>query len=132
MGDFTGTTSVSLPVDALFGYLSDVSNLPKYFSRMTSAEPGDGEEVRTTARMPDGTGVQGDAWFRVDTAARRIEWGSEGPSEYAGHLQLIPDGQGSQVEVHLHTTRVSDGDRQVTEGISQTLAAIKAQAESRG
>jgi uncharacterized membrane protein len=131
MGDFTGTTSVSIPVDALFGYLSDVGNLPRYFARMTSAEPGDGEQVRTTATMPDGTEVQGDAWFRVDRAARRIEWGSEGPSEYAGHLQLIPDGQGSQVEVHLHTTRVPDGDRQVVDGVRETLASIKALAESR-
>lgn len=129
MGDFTGTTPVSVPIDVLFAYVSDVGNLPRYFSRMTSAQPGDGEEVRTTARMPDGTEVQGDAWFRVDRAARRIEWGSEGPSEYAGHLQLIPDGQGSVVEVQLHTTRARDGDRQVQDGIRETLAALKAQAE---
>ncbi len=131
MGDFTGTTSVSAPIDALFGYLSDVSNLPRYFARMTSAEPGEGEQVRTTAVMPDGTEVQGDAWFRVDRAARHIEWGSEGPSAYAGHLQLTPDGQGSEVEVHLHTTRVPDGDREVTEGVQETLATIKALAENR-
>lgn len=131
MGDFTGTTSVSIPIDALFGYLSDVSNLPRYFARMTSASPGEGEQVRTTARMPDGTEVHGDAWFRVDPAARRIEWGSQGPSEYAGDLQLIPDGQGSEVEVHLHTTRVPDGDRGVSDGLRETLANIKAHAESR-
>ena len=129
MGDFTGTTRVSVPIDVLFAYVSDVGNLPRYFSRMTSARPGDGEEVRTTARMPDGTEVQGDAWFRVDRAARRVEWGSEGPSDYAGHLQLIPDGQGSVVEVSLHTTRARDGDRQVQEGVQETLAALKAQAE---
>ena len=131
MGDFTGSTSVSIPVDALFGLLSDVGNLPRYFARMTSAEPGDGEQVRTTATLPDGTEVQGDAWFRVDRAARRIEWGSEGPSEYAGHLQLIPDGQGSQVEVHVHTARVRDRDREVTDGVRETLEQIKALAESR-
>jgi len=59
----------------LFDYLSDVGNLPRYFSRMTSAQPGQGEEVRTTAKMPDGTEAQGDAWFRVDQSAQRIAWG---------------------------------------------------------
>ncbi len=32
--------------------------------------------------------------------------GGEGPSAYSGHLQVRPAGQGSEVEVHLHTTRV--------------------------
>jgi uncharacterized membrane protein len=132
MGDFSGTTSVHVPIDALFAYLSDVDNLPRYFARMTSAVPGEGDSVMTTATMPDGTEVQGEAWFRVDRATRRIEWGSEGPSAYSGHLQLTPDGQGSEVEVRLHTTRVPDGDREVSDGIRETLTAIKAQAESRG
>lgn len=130
MADFTGTTSVSVPAQNLFDYLSDVGNLPRYFSRMTSAEPGDGEEVRTTAKMPDGTEVQGDAWFRVDPGARRLEWGSEGPSAYSGYLEVRADGDGSEVEVHLHTTRVADGDREVQDGVTETLANIKQQAGS--
>lgn len=131
MADFTGTTTVSVPTSALFDYLSDVGNLPRYFSRMTSARPGQGEEVKTTAKMPDGTEVQGDAWFRVDADAQRIEWGSEGPSEYSGYLDVRPSGQdGSEVEVHLHTTRVQPGDQQVQDGVQETLANIKTQAES--
>lgn len=130
MADFTGTTTVSVPTTPLFDYLSDVGNLPKYFSRMTSARPGQGEEVKTTAKMPDGTEVQGDAWFRVDQAAQRLEWGSEGPSEYSGSLDVRPSGEGSEVEVRLHTTRVQPGDRQVQDGVEETLANIKQQAES--
>lgn len=132
MADFTGTTTVSVPTSALFDYLSDVANLPKYFSRMTSARPGQGEEVRTTARMPDGTEVQGDAWFRVDRDAQRIEWGSEGPSEYSGSLDVRPSGEGSEVEVRLHTTRVESGDREVQDGVDETLSNIKAQTEPTG
>lgn len=132
MADFTGTTAVSAPTTALFDYLSDVGNLPKYFSRMTSARPGDGEEVKTTATMPDGTEVQGDAWFRVDRDAQRIEWGSEGPSEYSGSLDVQPSGDGSEVEVRLHTTRVEPGDREVQDGVDETLANIRVQAESIG
>jgi uncharacterized membrane protein len=130
MADFSGTTSVSTAPDALFDYLSEVAHLPDYFARMTSASPGDGEEVRTTARMPDGQEVQGDAWFRVDASARRLEWGSEGPSSYAGRLEVRPSGSGSEVEVHLHTTRVEDGDAEVQDGISETLDKIKERAEA--
>jgi uncharacterized membrane protein len=130
MADFSGTTSVAAPSDTLFDHLSDVGNLPRYFARMTSARRGDGEEVQTTARMPDGTEVQGDAWFRVDDAAKRLEWGSEGPSSYHGSLDVTADGDGSRVEVRLHTTRVQDGDPEVQDGVHETLARIKEQAES--
>ena len=130
MADFSGTTSVATAPDALFDYLSDVSHLPDYFARMTSAAPGDGEEVRTTARMPDGTEVQGDAWFRVDTSARTLEWGSEGPSEYAGRLAVRPSGDGSEVEVHLRTTRAEAGDAGVEDGIRETLAKVKERGEA--
>ena len=130
MADFSGTTSVASSPDALFAYLSDVGHLPEYFARMTSASPGEGEEVRTTARMPDGQEVQGDAWFRVDRAARTLEWGSEGPSEYSGRLEVRPSGDGSEVEVRLHTTRADDGDAEVQDGITETLAAIEERGEA--
>lgn len=130
MADFSGTTSVSTAPDVLFAYLSDIGHLPDYFARMTSAAPGDGEEVRTTARMPDGKEVEGDAWFRVDAEARTLEWGSEGPSAYAGRLAVRPSGDGSEVEVHLRTTRVEAGDPEVSDGISETLVRIKERGEA--
>ncbi len=113
----------------LFDYLSTVSNLPRYFSRMTSVEPGDGEEVRTTARMPDGHEVRADAWFRVDHAARRVEWGSEGPSEYRGRLEVTAESGSVRVQVHVHTTRVEDGDPDVQRGVDDTVATIKTLVE---
>ena len=130
MSDYSGTTHVSLAPAALFDYLSDISNLPRYFARMTSAQKGDGDEVLTTARMPDGTEVEGRAYFRVDTSAQRLEWGSEGPSEYSGSLDVAADGDGSTVSVTLNTSRTHEGDPEVQQGIDETLASIKSQAES--
>ena len=132
MADFSGTTTVSAPAEQLFDYLSDISNLPKYFARMTSAKPGDGDEVKTTAKMPDGTEVQGDAWFTVDDAANSITWGSEGESNYSGKLDVSSDGANSSVAVSLHTTRVEDGDSQVQDGVKETLASIKRLVEEQG
>lgn len=126
MADFTGTTTVEASETVLFDFLSDVGNLPRYFARMTSASPGQGEEVHTTATLPDGTQVEGDAWFRVDDAAKHLAWGAEGESSYHGYLDVTgQDERSSSVEVHLHTTRVEAGDPQVQQGVDQTLASIK-------
>jgi uncharacterized membrane protein len=116
----------SLAVDAepgaVFAYLSDVGNLPDYFSRMLSAEPAGGEAVRTQAVLPDGQHVGGEAWFRVDQAAQRIEWGSEGPSGYHGWLAVSGSGP-TTVEVHISTARVaSEG---IEGDLDRTLANVK-------
>ena len=132
MADFEGTLTVGAPEQALFDYLSDVRNLPRYFVRMTSAEPGEGEEVHTTAQMPDGHEVRGDAWFRTHPADHSIEWGSEGPSAYRGTLDVSATDGGAQVAIRLHTTRVKDGDPEVTKGIDETLANIKRLVEKQG
>lgn len=131
MGDFEATTGVDAAEGALFDYLSDVGNLPRYFARMTSARPGDGEEVHTTAQLPDGRQVEGDAWFRADTGTRRIEWGSEGPSDYHGSLAVgAAAGGGAEVTVRMHTTRVPDGDSEVQQGLEDTLSTIKRLVEN--
>ena len=125
MADFRATTTVNATESSLFDYLSRVENLPRYFARMTSATPGDGEEVHTTARMPDGTEVEGRAWFRADTEARRIEWGSEGANDYHGSLEVTGTSAGSRVEVRVHTSRVSDGDPDIGDALDTTLATVK-------
>lgn len=131
MADFHAATTVHAAPDALFDYLSDVGNLPRYFARMTSATPGQGEEVHTTAEMPDGTQVEGDAWFQVDRDTRHLAWGSEGPNNYHGWLQVADAADGSQVEVRLHTDRVPEGDSEVQDGLAITLANIKQLVEQQ-
>jgi uncharacterized membrane protein len=131
MGDFQATATVDASQDALFDYLSEVSNLPHYFARMTSAASGRGEEVHTTARMPDGQQVEGSAWFRVDTDAHRIEWGSEGANDYHGSLEVHEAGGHADVRVRVHTTRVADNDSEVQKGLVDTVATIKRLVEQR-
>ena len=62
MAESTVQSRIEVPADDLFRYLSQVSNLPEYFPKMTSATSVD-----------DGTQVEGEAWFRVDHDARSIE-----------------------------------------------------------
>lgn len=130
MAQHERSLSVGAPASALFDYLSEVSNLPKYFTRMLTAEPGDGEAVQTSARMPDGTVVEGEAWFRADEVVQRIEWGSVGPSDYEGWLEVSGDDQASTVQVAISGTHVDEDE--VDRGLEETLANIKRLVEAPG
>lgn len=131
VADYENTTQVSAPADTLFDYLADIDNLPAYFARMKSARPVDGgDAVHTVAEGPDGQTVEGEAWFRVDRAALRIEWGSQGESDYSGYLDVTPAGAGSQVEVHISTARVRSDS--VQDGVDETVRTIKAKVEAQG
>ena len=129
MSESSAEVRVETTADQLFDYLSQVSNLPEYFPRMTSAEAVDGgEAVTTTARLDDGTEVEGEAWFRVDDEARTIEWGSEGDNDYHGELEVTTDSAtASRVTVTIHTERdVADDDlegslREVAEKIKSIM-----------
>src|SRR5579884_2430190 len=125
MGEFTGSIAVNGSGEALFRYLSDVSNLTDYIPRLTSAEPGPGDEVTTTANLPGGGVVSADGWFRVNEDARRIEWGAAGTNDYSGYLHVTESQDGSLVELHLHTSRAPDGDADVQHDIDETLRNIK-------
>ena len=52
MPDYQRSAKVKASADALFDYLSDIRNLPKYFSSMTSAKSAGPDEVKVTAESP--------------------------------------------------------------------------------
>ena len=125
MGDYEKSTTVQAAPDKVFAYLSDVKNLPAYFDRMTSATPGEGDEVRTTA-LVDGQEVGGTAWFTVEEDERMLSWGSEGPNDYHGELEVSASDEepgASLVTVRLHTTRVDNGS--IDEGLITTLENVR-------
>lgn len=126
MGDYERSTTVDAAPDVLFHYLSDVGNLPHYFSAMKSAEPGNGNEVHTVAEV-EGHRVEGDAWFTAEDGPRSMRWGSEGENDYAGELTVTADGDGSVVTVMLHSSHGEPG--KIESGLRETLAAIKRNVE---
>jgi len=130
MTEYTRSREVDAPAEQLFEYLSDVRNLPKYFSQMTSAEAGPGpDEVSVTAEV-QGKEVAGTAKFHVDDAANRIEWSSEGPNSYHGWLSVRGRADGSEVEVHVTTEREADED-EIDAGLERTLGEIVRLVEGR-
>jgi uncharacterized membrane protein len=140
MEDYEGSTTVDSPADELFEYLSKVENLPQYFDRMTSARNLPGDEVEVEARIEPGDAgssggdgertVAGDAWFTIDADNRTLRWGSEGPHDYHGELEVTASGEAaSTVTVRLHTTRQAEG---IQDGIDETLSNIQRLAGSSG
>jgi hypothetical protein len=127
MPTYERSVQIATEPGPLFEFLSDVANLPRYFDQMTSAERVDGERVHTTAVIqPEGEPeqrVEGEAWFRVVEGEQRIEWGSEGPNDYRGELDVTPAGEGCEVSVRISTEH--DEPDAIEEGLEGTLANVK-------
>ena len=122
MADYVARAHVAAPADQLFDYLCQVQNLPDYFDRMTSVTDNQDGTITATADLGDRV-VEGEAWFEVDQDERALSWGSEGPNNYSGQLQVTGSETGSVVEVTLHTERA--GGEEIQEGLERTVDAIK-------
>jgi hypothetical protein len=127
VGDYERSEHVDAPPDALFDYLAEVGNLPRYFAAMTRAEPAGGDALQVSA-VVDGQQHDAQAWLRVDRDRKHLDWGSEGPNNYHGRLDVTADGQGSQVAVALHTEEVDD--QRITQGLTDTLDQIRRLVEA--
>ena len=57
----------------------------------------------------------------MDQQRQHLEWGSEGPSNYHGYLDVTGDATAAEVAVFLHTERHDSGD--INQGLIDTLAA---------
>ena len=123
MADYAGTIQIGNPVDLVFDYLSDVTNLPAYFARMTEAHPTADEEVHTTATLPDGhrcRATRGGARMRC-TVGSSGEPRTAVATTAASRCTAIRTAPRSSL--HLHTPHDEDPD--VHASISDALHSIK-------
>jgi ribosome-associated toxin RatA of RatAB toxin-antitoxin module len=102
---------IPVPPDRLYKTISEIGNLTKFVPPLTSVRRKDSGHVDVDASY-EGHEQHGEAWFRTDDDARKIEWGSEG-HPYRGWLQVEPDGEASKLTLHLTTTDVGDIQRYV-------------------
>jgi carbon monoxide dehydrogenase subunit G len=123
--DYEGTRLVKVDAESLFSFLAKVENLPRYFPRITSAHPTGDETVDVTAVIDpagdDEQTVEGEAWFRVDEDRMQVEWGSEGPNDYRGDLEVTDEADGARVSLGLHTESDHPG---VQENLEETLDKV--------
>jgi uncharacterized membrane protein len=143
MSDYRHSLRVEANADEVFGFVSDAGNLPDYLPTVRQAEAQGGERVRVKGNAA-GREYDSDGFFRVDAGRRRMEWGSDGESEYRGWLEVKEaDGGACDVTVSLSFTprpdqarqfeeQTGDRDRTIRQGIETALASIKNICEGRG
>ena len=120
------TQHVAAPPDRVFAALADIENLPRYVPQVTAAHRTDGDRVSVEARY-EGHTQHGEAWFRTDQEARRIEWGSP-DSPYHGRLEVSADGDGSRLTLFLATARGDAPDSDVMGTLDAIRRLVEAEA----
>lgn len=114
---------VAADPESVFAALAEPGSLARFIPQVTKLVPGDGDSVEVEARY-EGRTQRGQAFFRADEAARRLEWGSDGG--YRGWIGVEPDGDGSMLTLGLHTTHIEHADHD----IAATLDAIRRLVEA--
>ncbi len=122
--EHTHTEFVAASPDRVFEALANVDNLPRYVPQLTGAERRDGDRISIQARY-DGHSQEGEAWFKADAEAQRIEWGAPG-SEYRGSIEIKPEGEGSVLSLHLATVHADIAESDVI----GTLDAVRRLVEA--
>jgi len=131
MTTYTHTADAALDADALFSFLAEPTNLPRYFPQMTAADPQGGDSVHVEADV-HGEHVEGDAWLHTRGMERRLEWGAEGPDDYHGELQIEDVAPGrSRITVTLHSVREASGG-EVQRGLEETVDSLISAAAEDG
>jgi uncharacterized membrane protein len=142
--EFEQSTTIAAPADNVFDFMADVSNLPKYLPTVRSAQPQEGERVRTQGQA-GGHSYDSDGHFRIDRLSKRIEWGSDGENDYGGWMEVDGDREQCKVTVHIHYAPPAEMAQKmaeqspegsfesaINEGIGKALESIKNICEGKG
>lgn len=142
MPDYTDRIEVTAAPEAVFRFVSDIANLPKYLPTVHGANAGAHERVEVDGKA-NGHDYTSAGWFKVDQAGRTMTWGSDGANDYSGKMAVLGEGDTSEVECSLHFTptgEIKDAmDRNqggpsaaMTDGLRAALASIKQICEGTG
>ena len=139
MPEYEHTQTIHASPDEVFAFVSDVRNLPRYLPTTKGAEPQGEGRVRGEA---NGHPYDSDGYFRVDEAARRLEWGADEEGKYSGWLTVSGEESASLVTVHLSFGPATDlperieenspGERPIQQGLEASLASIQNLVEGQG
>lgn len=135
MSDYMSSITVNCPAQDVFGFVSDVENMPQYLPTLRLAE-SQGQGRIAIEGEAAGKPYDADGWFKVNEDTMRMQWGSDGEIRYSGHLQVVDAGTKSQVTVAIHfeptkgqeeafRQHVGGRDAAIKDGLCQALQSIK-------
>lgn len=126
MPTFKSSVSIEQPPEAVFDFVKDPRNVPRFVEQVSALEPLGDEQVRIRAEV-GGNEVVTQGTFRVHEGhRRRIEWELDIENGYRGWLEVDPEGEVCSVTVELHTEREAELD----DRLDRVLFALKRVAEA--
>jgi uncharacterized membrane protein len=142
MPEYTDRIEVNAPADAVFAFVADVENLPKYLPTVHQAHSQGGERIEVEGEANKHP-YKSDGWFKVDQSGKAMTWGSDGENDYSGKMKVSGDGSRATVECSLHFTppqgiKQSMDEHQggpsaaMKDGLRASLQSIKDICEGKG
>lgn len=144
MKEYEHTAIVQCHAQQVFEFVSNVSNLPRYLPTVQKAMPQGDERVRVQG-VAGGHQYDSDGFYHVDKSRKRMEWGSDGESQYRGWLEVKDSGNGTTATVTAHLSfeprpdtrrqldqQTGDYHRTIQEGLEYALQSIKNLCEGQG
>lgn len=142
MSHYTSEIKVEADPDAVFAYVKDPENMPKYLPTVHGAHDQGAGRVAVDGEAA-GHDYHSDGWFRVDDGARTMSWGSDGENKYSGRLSVRPHENHSHVQVQLDfepkpgqeeafEAQSGSRDETVQKGFDAALRSIKNEVEGSG
>lgn len=142
MPEYEHSLAIEASPDAVFAFVSDIANLPKYLPTTHHAEAQGPGRVRVQGKA-GGHAYDSDGRFHADPIDHRLEWGSDGENRYLGWLEI--DGVEDECEVTVHLSfqpkaeqgkrmdeQTGDRDKTIQEGLVAALESIRNYVEGRG
>lgn len=114
MSHYESKTIVKADADAIFAYVKDPENMPKYLPTVHGAHDQGAGRVEVEGEAA-GHDYKSDGWFKVDDASRSMSWGSDGENKYSGRLDVRPHEDHSHLSVQLDFETKDEQEKELAE-----------------
>lgn len=136
MKEFEHSLTVGAPAESVFDFVADVRNMPRYLPTTRGAQPQGEDRVQVQGEAK-GHAYAADGYLRQDRQNLRLDWGAD-ERHYSGWLRVEPQGDASQVTVHLTFQQLpgrgeyAASESDIHQGLVTALQSIRNLVEGRG
>ena len=124
MAEYETSLPINAPPDAVFDFVADPHNMPKYLPTTHHADMQGEGRVHLQGEVK-GNAYDADGWIRLDRTEYRMEWGADGERQYRGWMEIEGAGDQSLVTVHLSFTPSPHESARMTEDAGSPDEAIE-------
>lgn len=144
MSEYEYSITISRKPEQVFAFVSDAKQSPRYLLAIRQIGQSEGESVQAEIEI-FGHRIYQEAYFRIDSERRRIDFGSKGRELFSGWLQVMqgPDLAASDLTVNFSfqlspeeetqlRAQLANLDRMIQNDLKEALQSIKNICEGHG